>query len=196
MRRIAPTEPVAQRAMRKIGWRILPLVFIIYVIAFLDQANVAYAKLTMSTNLGFSEAVYSFGGGLFFLGYILLEIPGALIVEKWGGRRWFARILITWGVCAVLLGFVNTPRQFYGARFLLGVARGGIGSRNRGVPQSVVSNLVPRSCHGDIFHGFQHRDGDRWSDLRLDFAAQLAWTTRLAVGFHFGGPPGDCHGAL
>src|SRR4029077_2641896 len=106
MTTVGSVELVSERAMRKIRQRILPLVFVIYLVAFLDRANVAYAKLTMSADLGFSEAVYGFGAGVFFLGYLLLEIPGALIVEKWGARRWFARILISWGVCAGLVGLV------------------------------------------------------------------------------------------
>lgn len=111
--------------MNKIRRRILPLVFLLYVVAFLDRANVAYAKLTMSPELGFSEAVYGFGAGLFFVGYFLLEIPGALIVQRWGARRWIARILLTWGFCTALVGLVHTPRQFYAARFLLGAAEAG-----------------------------------------------------------------------
>jgi len=79
----------------------------------------------MTADLHFSEAVYGFGAGIFFIGYLSLEIPGALIVERWGARRWFARILITWGLCTILVGFVRTPTQFYGARFLLGVAEAG-----------------------------------------------------------------------
>src|SRR5215831_14982174 len=117
MTTVASVEAVAAGAMKKIHWRILPLVFVIYLVAFLDRANVAYAKLTMSADLGFSEAVYGFGAGIFFVGYLLLEIPGALIVEKWGGRRWFARILISWGICAALVGFIKTPTQFYLTRF-------------------------------------------------------------------------------
>lgn len=111
--------------MRKIRWRVLPLVLLIMVVAMLDRANVAYAKLTMSADLGFSEAVYGFGAGIFFVGYLLLEIPGALIVEKWGGRRWFTRILISWGICALLVGLIKTPTQFYVTRFLLGLAEAG-----------------------------------------------------------------------
>jgi ACS family tartrate transporter-like MFS transporter len=95
-------------------------------VAFLDPANVAYAKLTMIADLGFSEAVYGFGAGVFFAGYLLLEIPGALIVQRWGARRWFARILISWGLCAVLVGLVKTPTQFYVTRFFLGVAEAGL----------------------------------------------------------------------
>src|SRR6185295_19574862 len=86
---------VETSTMRKISMRILPLVFVLYVIAFIDRANVAYAKLTMSADLGFSEAAYGFGAGVFFVGYILFEIPGALIVQKWGARVWMARIMLT-----------------------------------------------------------------------------------------------------
>src|SRR4029077_18070308 len=126
MTTVGSVELVSERAMRKIRQRILPLVFVMYGVAFLDRANVAYAKLTMSADLGFSAAVYGFGAGLFFVGYLVLEIPGALIVERWGGRRWFTRILISWGVCAVLVGFVKTATQFYVARFFLGVAEAGL----------------------------------------------------------------------
>lgn len=111
--------------MRKISLRILPLVFLLYMIAFLDRANVAYAKLTMSASLGFSEAVYGLGAGLFFAGYFLLEIPGALIVQRFGARLWISRIMITWGMCTSLVGLSNTAKQFYAARFLLGVAEAG-----------------------------------------------------------------------
>ena len=79
----------------------------------------------MSADLGFSEAVYGFGAGIFFVGYLLLEIPGALIVERWSARLWMSRILITWGLCTILVGFARTPVQFYGARFCLGLAEAG-----------------------------------------------------------------------
>src|SRR5262249_18258157 len=105
--------------------RILPFIFILYIIAYLDRANVAFAKLSMTSNLGFSDAVFGLGAGIFFLGYFLLEIPGALIVDRWSARGWLARILITWGVCTVLVGCVQTANQFYLARFLLGAAEAG-----------------------------------------------------------------------
>jgi ACS family tartrate transporter-like MFS transporter len=110
---------------RKIALRILPLVFFLYIIASLDRANVAYAKLNMMAEQGFSEAVFGFGAGIFFVGYLLFEIPGAIIVERWSARRWMARILVTWGLCAIVCGFVKTASQFYTARFLLGLAEGG-----------------------------------------------------------------------
>lgn len=122
----SPSPSLEQIAIRKASLRILPLVFVIYLVAFLDRANVAYAKLTMSGDLGFSERVYGFGAGLFFIGYLVLEVPGALIVQRWGARRWIARILATWGICTALVGFIHTAHQFYMARFLLGLAEAGL----------------------------------------------------------------------
>ena len=84
---------------RKIAWRILPFVFVLYIIAYLDRANVAFAKMPMSAELAFSEAVFGLGAGIFYVGYILLEIPGALIVERWSAKIWMSRIMITWGLC-------------------------------------------------------------------------------------------------
>ena len=122
----APPAPSLQdRVRRKIAFRVLPFVFILYMIAYLDRANVAFGKAAMSADLGFSDAVFGFGAGIFFLGYFLLEIPGALIVEHWSARRWIARILLTWGTCTILVGFVRTDNEFYLARFLLGAAEAG-----------------------------------------------------------------------
>jgi MFS transporter, ACS family, tartrate transporter len=116
---------IAFQTRRKIAWRLLPFVFLLYIIAYLDRANVAFAKLSMSADLGFSEAVFGFGAGIFFVGYFLLEIPGALIVEHWSARRWIARILVSWGGFTILVGFVHSQNQFYAARFLLGAAEAG-----------------------------------------------------------------------
>ena len=110
---------------RKVAWRILPLVIVLYIIAYLDRANVAFAKLRMKDALGFSEEVFGLGIGVFFIGYLFLEIPGALLVERWSARKWFARILITWGFISAAMAFVKTPSQFYWARFFLGVAEAG-----------------------------------------------------------------------
>ncbi len=125
MANIETPSPVADRARQKIARRILPFVFVLYIISYLDRANVAFAKLSMTADLGFSEAVFGFGAGIFFIGYLFLEIPGALIVERWSARKWIARILISWGVCATVMGFIRTPTHFYAARFLLGLAEAG-----------------------------------------------------------------------
>ena len=116
---------IAQSARRRIALRLLPYLWLLYMIAFLDRVNVAYAALEMSSDLRFTDAVFGFGAGAFFVGYVLLEIPGALIVERWSARRWIARIMLSWGLVTVLLGFVQTSRQFYLARFLLGTAEAG-----------------------------------------------------------------------
>jgi ACS family tartrate transporter-like MFS transporter len=111
--------------LKKVSRRILPFLFVLYIISYLDRANVAFAKLNMVSELGFSEEVFGFGAGVFFLGYFLLEIPGAVIAERWSARLWLARILVTWGSITVLTGFVQTASQFYVARFLLGLAEAG-----------------------------------------------------------------------
>lgn len=106
--------------------RLLPLLFICYIIAYVDRTNVAVAKLTMAEDLpAFTSWVFGFGGGIFFLGYFLLEIPGSLIVEKWSARKWICRIMVTWGIMAAITAFVRTPTQFYIVRFFLGVAEAG-----------------------------------------------------------------------
>jgi D-galactonate transporter len=116
---------VAQRARRRIARRLLPFLFLLYVIAFLDRMNVGAAALQMPHDLGFSEGVIGMGAGVFFLGYFLLEIPGALIVERWSARRWIARIMISWGLVTVFMAFLHTARQFYVIRFLVGAAEAG-----------------------------------------------------------------------
>ena len=122
----APGPPIDMRALRrKVAWRVLPLVFLLYIVAYLDRANIGFAKLRMAEELHFSEAVFGLGIGIFFIGYLLLEIPGALLVERWSARKWFARILISWGFISSLTAFVTTPMQFYVARFFLGVAEAG-----------------------------------------------------------------------
>ena len=106
-------EPeVAQRARHRIARRLLPFLFLLYLIAFLDRMNIGAAALQMPRDLGFSEGVIGMGAGIFFLGYFLLEIPGALIVERWSARRWIARIMISWGLVTVLMAFIHTSEQF------------------------------------------------------------------------------------
>lgn len=128
---LEPSPPAAEpevdpRALsRKVARRILPLIFVLYIVAYLDRANVGFAKLRMKEALGFSEQVFGWGIGIFFVGYLLLEIPGALLVERWSARKWFTRILVTWGLCSMGMSLVRTPWQFYGARFLLGLAESG-----------------------------------------------------------------------
>jgi MFS transporter, ACS family, tartrate transporter len=116
---------VAQRARHRIARRLLPFLFLMYVVAFLDRMNVGAAALQMPHDLGFSDGVIGLGAGIFFFGYFLLEIPGALIAERWSARRWIARIMISWGVVTVFMAFIHTARQFYVVRFLVGAAEAG-----------------------------------------------------------------------
>ena len=113
---------VAIRARRRIASRLLPFVFLLYVIAYVDRINVSFANLRMSADLGFSDRVYGLGVGAFYLSYILLEIPGAIIAQRWSPQKWIARIMISWGVVTSLTGFIQNTGQFYTARFLLGAA--------------------------------------------------------------------------
>jgi len=121
----SPVAEVAQCARHRIARRLLPFLFILYVIAFLDRMNIGTAALQMPHELGFSEQVIGLGAGIFFLGYFLLEIPGALIVEHWSTRRWIARIMISWGVLTIFMAFIHTSGQFYLVRFLVGAAEAG-----------------------------------------------------------------------
>jgi MFS transporter, ACS family, tartrate transporter len=119
------TNEIGLAARRHIARRLLPFLFTLFVIAFLDRVNVSYAALEMTHDLSFSNRVFGFGSGIFFVGYLLFEIPGCLIVERWSARKWFARIMVTWGLITVLMAFIRTPTHFYLVRILLGVAEAG-----------------------------------------------------------------------
>jgi ACS family tartrate transporter-like MFS transporter len=107
-------------------WRLMPLVFLCYAIAYVNRSNVSIAALTMVGDLpGFNMKAIGDGAGIFFIGYLLLEIPGSLIVEKWSARKWITRIMVTWGIIAALTALVKTPGQFQFVRFLLGLAEAG-----------------------------------------------------------------------
>ncbi len=116
---------VAERTRRRINRRLLPFLFLLYIIAFLDRINISFAGLDMTRELGFSDQVFGLGSGIFFVGYVVLEIPGTLLVELWSARKWIARIMISWGLVGSLTGLIHTAHQFYWARFILGVAEAG-----------------------------------------------------------------------
>ncbi|CDY79270.1 Nitrate/nitrite transporter [Caballeronia glathei] len=109
----------------KVTWRLLPFLFLCYLCAYLDRINVSFAKLQMLQDLHFSDAVYGAGAGVFFVGYLLFEVPSNLILLRVGARRWIARIMITWGLISAAMMFVTTPASFYIMRFMLGVAEAG-----------------------------------------------------------------------
>ncbi|MDP9097479.1 MAG: MFS transporter [Verrucomicrobiota bacterium] len=114
-----------ESARSKIGWRLLPFLFLLYVANYLDRTNIAYATLGMKGELGLTDSVFGTASGIFFIGYFALQIPGALLVERWSARLLLAITLITWGALTVLTGLVRSPLELYGARFLLGAAEAG-----------------------------------------------------------------------
>jgi ACS family tartrate transporter-like MFS transporter len=121
----APARELSIVTLRKVTWRLIPFLFLLYIVAWLDRVNVGFAALQMNADLGFSWATFGFGSGIFFLGYCLFEIPSNIILERVGARFWIARIMITWGLISAGLMFVRTPLLFYLLRFLLGVAEAG-----------------------------------------------------------------------
>ena len=112
-------------ARSRIAGRLLPFLFLLYIANYLDRTNIAYAKLGMKGDLSLTDSVFGTASGIFFIGYFALQVPGALLVERWSARLLLGITLITWGALTVLTGFVQTPLQLYGARFLLGAAEAG-----------------------------------------------------------------------
>src|ERR1700675_4334209 len=116
---------IEARTIRKLRFRILPFVFLLFIIAILDRNNIGFAALTMNRELAITSQQFGLIFGIFFFGYFIFEIPSNLLLHKIGARVWIARILITWGIIAMLTGFVHTVHQLYIMRFLLGLAEAG-----------------------------------------------------------------------
>lgn len=126
MQTTAPQQiSVAERTRRRVNRRLMPFLFALFIVANLDRVNVGFAGLRMSRELGFTDLVFGLGGGIFFLGYFLLEIPGTVLVEVWSARKWICSIMVTWGLVASATGWIHSAHQFYGLRFSLGVAEAG-----------------------------------------------------------------------
>ena len=119
------TNDLATSAVARVSRHLIPFLFLLYILNFLDRVNVGFAALEMNRDLGFGPAVYGFGAGVFFLGYCLFEVPSNLVLYRTGARLWIARIMVTWGLAASAMMLVHTPWSFYGLRFLLGVAEAG-----------------------------------------------------------------------
>jgi MFS transporter, ACS family, tartrate transporter len=113
---------VSQRVRRRIAWRLLPFVFLLYLIQIIDRFNVSFAALRMKTELGFSDTVYGFGASLLTVTYVLLEIPGVILIERWSARKWITRIMVSWGLVTIGTAFIHSAFQFYVVRLLLGAA--------------------------------------------------------------------------
>src|SRR3954469_19682801 len=157
-----PTDSGAS-ARSRIAWRLLPFLFLLYVANYLDRTNLAYATLGMKGDLGLSDSVFGMASGIFFIGYLALQIPGALLVERWSARLLLAITLITWGALTALTGLVRTPAELYGARFLLGAAEAGF------FPGVIVY----------LSHWFIYQDRGR---------AVARFMSAIPIGFIAGGP--------
>jgi MFS transporter, ACS family, tartrate transporter len=122
---LSSSPDVATATLRKVTVRLIPFLFVLYIVAWLDRVNVGFAALQMNADLGFSSAAFGFGSGVFFLGYCLFEVPSNLVLHRVGARRWISRIMISWGAISAAMMFVRTPPTFYVLRFLLGAAEAG-----------------------------------------------------------------------
>jgi ACS family tartrate transporter-like MFS transporter len=116
---------IEKRTIRKITWRIVPFIMLLYFVAYIDRVNIGFAALSMKADLGFTASILGFGAGIFFWGYFLLEVPSNIILHKVGARLWITRVMVTWGIISAGMAFVTGPTSFYVMRFLLGAAEAG-----------------------------------------------------------------------
>jgi hypothetical protein len=182
---------VAQRARKRIAWRILPFLFLLYIIAFLDRMNVGAAALQMPGDLGFDDRVVGLGAGMFFIGYLVLEIPGALIAERWSARRWIARIMISWGIVTVLMAFhPHFPRFLRGS---FSCRRGGsrLLSRDYRLYLALVPSRGSREGGGELLRREPALVRHRLSPRRFAAGHLVVGTTRVAMAVHTGGTSCD-----
>ncbi len=175
-----PSE-LETRVIRKISFRIVPFIMLLYFIAFIDRVNIGFAALTMNKDLGFSPAVFGLGAGIFFLGYFLFEVPSNLILNKVGARLWIARVMVTWGIVSAAFAFISGETSFLILRFLLG----------HSLSQLLVPGALPR-WSSFAFHGGSPDLGGSWLAAfeRLVGDGRPAWPEGLAVDVHYGGHPG------
>jgi ACS family tartrate transporter-like MFS transporter len=157
----------------KVIRRLLPFLFLLYVFNILDRVNIGIAVLTMRGDLGFSEAVYGLGAGMFFVGYFFFEVPSNIVLNRLGARVWIARIMLTWGAIASCMMFIRTPASFYGLRFLLGVAEAGFFPgimfyltqwfpnvvRGRAAARFILANVTASIIGGPLGAQFLQLDG-------------------------------------
>ena len=118
-------DGIGERTVRKVSRRLLPFLFILYVVAFLDRVNFGYAALDMNSALGISPELFGFLSGIFFIGYPLFEVPGNMILQRIGARVWISRIIISWGIVVIITAAATSASELFVLRFLLGVAEAG-----------------------------------------------------------------------
>ncbi|WP_144114040.1 MFS transporter [Paraburkholderia sp. BCC1886] len=168
-------DPLAATAhdslYRKITWRIIPFLFMGYVIAFLDRINIGFAQLQMKHDLGFSDAMYGLGAGIFYVGYVFFEVPSNMLLARFGARFTFTRIMVMWGLTSACMMFVSRPGEFYTLRFLLGVFEAGFlpgitvyisywypPRRRAGIMSIFFAGTLISGVIGGLFSGWIMRD--------------------------------------
>jgi MFS transporter, ACS family, tartrate transporter len=119
------SENAEKRLQTRLRWRLLPFLFLLYVVAYLDRINVGFAALQMKDQLGFSDAVYGFGAGIFFVGYFLFQVPSNVVLERVGAKRWIGTLMVVWGIISASMSLVHSAGSFYTLRFLLGATEAG-----------------------------------------------------------------------
>ncbi|MET3935812.1 MFS transporter [Arthrobacter sp. OAP107] len=176
---------LGDRTLRKVRRRVMPLIVLLYFIAYLDRNNVGFAKLTMSEDIGLTAAAYGLGAGIFFLGYAVLEIPSNAGMYKFGARKWLARILITWGIFAAAMALVNGESTYFIIRFLLGAAEAGFFPRHPLLPDPLVPRRTARHRAGHLHPGpahLQRTGGTCFRPAPPD--GRRSGPARLAVALH------------
>lgn len=168
-------DDVGRRARRRVTVRLLPFVFLLYVIAYLDRQNLATAALQMPHDLGFDDRVMGLGAGIFSLGYVILEIPGTMIIERWSARRWITRIMISWGLVTVGMAFIRSAHQFYTVRFLLGLAEAGF-----------FPGIIVYLTHWFVYEDRAKAVAGFMAAIPLSFAVGSP-ISGLLLGIHWGG---------
>ena len=192
-----PVDAVADAVYRKVAIRLIPLLFLCYIAAYLDRVNVSFAKAQMQQSLHLSDSVYGFGAGIFFIGYFIFEIPSNVMLHKVGAGRWIARIMVSWAVLSACMMFVNSDITFYIVRFLLGVAEAGFfpgiilyltywfPAARRGRATSLflaaiaVAGLIGSPASGWIQHALDGRNG--WQGWQWIFVLEAVPSFVLGV---------------
>ncbi len=122
---VARDDALGRETIRRVSWRILPFLMLAYLVCYIDRVNAGFAATQMNKAVGGSAAAFGFGGGIFFLSYCLFEVPSNLVLERFGARRWIARIMVSWGVVSGCMALTAGPNSFVALRFLLGAAEAG-----------------------------------------------------------------------
>ena len=167
--------------IRAISWRLIPFLVLAYFFSYLDCVHLGFAALTMNAELKFTPLIFSWGAGIFFIGYFLFEAPSNLALEKFGANRWIARIMVTWGIISGLMALVSGEWSFYVLRFLLGGSR--VLSRHRPLSYLLVSGRIPCTLPCRVRRARFHRD--RRAGLRPPARArQRDGLERVAIAVH------------